>query len=341
MYSEAEISGSESAGSMSDRAVAHGGQSSRAMGKMPSRFTQSSSDGRPSEPIVQGRAKAVETAELGHQAPVATMGRRESSTSGADQIQYMYETDGSAGSGARPSDALTDTDMVEAGEKQHTSGVDHPVSRRRYKKRDPAHAQRNRNRPYVNIGPSEQAKRDEIIAQIRANWPHAGWLLWPNTGRLAPRSSDITSTEPLEPRDVSTQFLKAVLQLSLATKGRHLDAFTAMTKAATKRSKQEKVEERILKADVETARKVVMAKQQAVASRAAAQSAQASVSPISIMQATSGAGPSRLAANNTAQSSPIGVMGGRAFDADAAFMQTIATLRAQFPGHEVSITLKL
>ncbi|KAK1069637.1 hypothetical protein LTR74_004750 [Friedmanniomyces endolithicus] len=107
-----------------------------------------------------------------------------------------------------------------------------------------------RNVPCPSCSIEEQAMRDEVITAINKNWPRARQFF---LARLAPRSSVLSITEPLEPRDVSRPLLLAVPGLSAVTLDHHERALAAMLKAVKKRARKEKSEEKLLLVDVEAA----------------------------------------------------------------------------------------
>ncbi|TKA66092.1 hypothetical protein B0A55_11434 [Friedmanniomyces simplex] len=158
-----------------------------------------------------------------------------------------YDTDGTDVS-------MNDIGVVEPSQPAHTNqqsiqGSGTPTS-------TPSRHKRIRNMPYHRCGSKERAKRDEVIMAIRANWPRTQEFF---PTRLAPRSSDPTTTYPLEPRDVSRPLLTAVQGLSSVTRDNHEKAFAAMIKAVKKRAKKEKTEEKLLLVDVEKALKACRA----------------------------------------------------------------------------------
>ncbi len=107
-----------------------------------------------------------------------------------------------------------------------------------------------RNVPYLSCSMKEQAMRDGVITAIHKKWPRARHFF---PAHLAPRSSDLSITEPLEPRDISRPLLLAVHGLSLVTLDHHERAFGAMLKAVKKRARKERSEEKLLLVDVEAA----------------------------------------------------------------------------------------
>ncbi|KAK0290280.1 hypothetical protein LTR35_002223 [Friedmanniomyces endolithicus] len=107
-----------------------------------------------------------------------------------------------------------------------------------------------RNVGYLSCGSKEQALRDEVITAIHKKWPRARRFF---PAQLAPRSSEVSITEPMEPRDISRPLLLAVHALSSVTLDHHERAFAAMIKAVKKRARKGNREEKLLLVDVEAA----------------------------------------------------------------------------------------
>ena len=98
---------------------------------------------------------------------------------------------------------------------------------------------------YRNVDPANQANRDEILRQIRINWP-APAKLWPT--QLIPETS---AGVKLEPQDVSTSLTGPIAKLSSLSRGDPTRAHLAMISAVQARVRRGDGPSRLLKVDVE------------------------------------------------------------------------------------------
>jgi len=250
--SEASMSVDSDSGSDSDMVVPNKKSNTRARVKSSTRHNVGTSGNGKTRNDVRSDMTAPE-ASTQHRGSVTAL-----SESNDEETIMLDEPEDAAltlelSSHARYSSGELDILMSDVGAAAHTrSATAKQLSTRGSKPSasTPVRHKYIRNVAYLSCSIKEQAMRAEVITAINKNWPRARHFF---PAHLAPRSSVLGITEPLEPRDVSRPLLLAVHGLSIVTLDHHERAFGAMLKAVKKRARKERSEEKLLLLDVEAA----------------------------------------------------------------------------------------